>query len=182
MLLIYPSTMSQTPDEIREEFVNTMLRSKSKAQRDSIIATGLLPVSFAIDVLATLIWPFGGLLEIDAVWLYSSIRGAKTSRSVTKRLSSTAASNNHDDDKLALNFTPSSRLMVLEKYLAAKCHDKDDKLFPNYTTAPSEVEVLEAIGWFPSHKGGAERNWEDEQWEISEVSRLSELITKIMFD
>ena len=34
---------------------------------------------------------------------------------------------------------------------------------------PSESEVLEAIGWFPSSKGGVERNWEDEQWEISEV-------------
>ncbi|KAF2173142.1 hypothetical protein M409DRAFT_17088 [Zasmidium cellare ATCC 36951] len=178
MLLIYPASLPQNPDQIREEFVNTMLRSKSKAQRDSIIATGLLPVSFAIDVLATLIWPFGGLLEIDAVWLYSSIRGAKTSRSVTKRLSSTSDTN-HDEDKLHLNFTPSSRLAVLEKYLATRCHEKDDKLFPSYVTAPSETEALEAIGWFPSSKGGAERNWEDEQWEITEVKDdLKSVMTK----
>lgn len=163
--------MSETPDQIREEFVNTMLRSKSKAQRDAIIATGLLPVSFAIDVLAMIIWPFGGLVEVDAVWLFASIRGAKTSRSVTKRLSSTS-NTNHDDDKLHLNFMPSSRLMVLEKYLAAKCHDKDPKLFPTFSTAPSETEVLEAIGWYPSSKGGAEKNWEDEQWEITEVCIL----------
>ncbi|EME48965.1 hypothetical protein DOTSEDRAFT_142500 [Dothistroma septosporum NZE10] len=169
MLLIYPANMPGEPNQIREEFVNTMLRSKSKAERDSIIATGLLPVAFAVDMLAVLVWPFGGLLEVDAVWLYSSIRGAKTSRSVTKRLTSTSTTNDHQKDKLALNFTPSSRLEILERYLAAKCHEKDSKLFPKYAVAPGESEVLEAIGWYPSSKGGEERNWEDEQWEISEV-------------
>lgn len=67
----------------------------------------------------------------------------------------------------------------MEKYLAAKCHEKDPKTFPGYTTAPSETEVLEAIGWFPSSKGGAERNWEDEQWEITEVKDdLKSVMTK----
>lgn len=37
-----------------------MMRTKTKAQRDSMIATGLLPVAGAIDVLATIVWPFGG--------------------------------------------------------------------------------------------------------------------------
>ena len=50
MVLIYPNTLPGTEAQIREEFVNTMLRSKTKAQRDSVIATGLLPVGFAIDV------------------------------------------------------------------------------------------------------------------------------------
>lgn len=169
MLLVYPASMPGDNDTIRKEFVETMLRSKSKAEKDAVIATGLLPVSFAIDVLMTLVWPFGGLLEIDSVWLYSSVRGAKVSRSVTKRLSSTSASGDQDKDKLHLNFTPSPRLEVLERYLAAQCHEKDRKLFPQYASAPSESEVLEAIGWFPSSKGGEERNWEDEQWEIMEV-------------
>lgn len=169
MLLVYPANMLGTNETIRKEFVETMLRSKSKAERDAVIATGLLPVSFALDMLMVLVWPFGGLLEIDAVWLYSSVRGAKTSRSVTKRLSSTSTSGDHDKDKLHLNFTPSPRLDILERYLAAKCHEKDPKLFPQYAVAPAESEVLEAIGWFPSSKGGEERNWEDEQWEIMEV-------------
>ena len=168
MLLVYPSSMSSNPDEMREEFVNTMLRSKSKAQKDAAIATGLLPVAAAIDTLATLVWPFGGLLEIDAVWAYASIRGAKTSRSVTKRLTSTSKSGQHEEDMLHLNFTPSPRLAVLEKYLAARCHERSSKMFP-VAVSPTENEVLEAVGWFPSSKGGAERNWEDEQWEISEV-------------
>lgn len=166
MLLVYASSMPGGPEQLREEFVNTMLRSKTKAQRDAVIATGLLPVSAAIDILITFIWPFGGLLEIDGVWAYASIRGAKTSRSVTKRLTSTSQSG---DDMLHLNFAPSPRLAVLERYLAARCHDRAADLFPDVGIAPSESEVLEAIGWFPSAKGGVERNWEDEQWEITEV-------------
>lgn len=168
MLLVYPSSMSSNPDQMREEFINTMLRSKSKAQRDAAIATGMLPVAAAIDTLIMFVWPFGGLLEIDAVWAYASIRGAKTSRSVTKRLTSTSRPGKDDEDMLHLNFTPSPRLAILEKYLAARCHERNSKMYPA-VVSPTETEVLEAIGWFPSSKGGVERNWEDEQWEISEV-------------
>lgn len=169
MVLVYPSSVPGTEAQIREEFVNTMLRSKSKAQRDSIIATGLLPVSLAVDVLATLIWPFGGLLEIDSVWLYSSFRGAKTARSVTKRLHSTSADDTkHDEASLKLVFTPSERLEILSSYLGAACHEKDPKLFPSAGVAPTETNVLEAIGWTPSQTGET-KNWEDEQWEINEV-------------
>ena len=169
MLLVYPSSMPGSPEDIREEFINTMLRSKSKAQRDAVIATGLLPVSAAIDILLTFVWPFGGLLEIDSVWAYASIRGAKNSRSVTKRLTSTSGSGEHDEQKLHLEFTPSPRLAILDRYLASRCHDRAADLFPSVGASPTESEVLEAIGWFPSSKGGQERNWEDEQWEISEV-------------
>lgn len=70
---------------------------------------------------------------------------------------------------LHLNFSPSPRLAILEKYLSARCHARAADLFPDAGLSPSETEVLEAIGWFPSSKGGVERNWEDEQWEISEV-------------
>ncbi|KAF2769482.1 hypothetical protein EJ03DRAFT_382630 [Teratosphaeria nubilosa] len=170
MLLVYPSSMPADDQSLRQEFVNTMLRSKSKAERDAIIATGLLPVSACIDLLATLVWPFGGLLEIDAVWAFASIRGAKNSRSVTKRLtSSTTDLGSEKENKLSLNFTPSPRLAVLEQYLAAKCHERDSKMFPPAGSTPTETEVLEAIGWTPSSKGGEEKNWEDEQWEITET-------------
>jgi hypothetical protein len=170
MILVYPKSIPGDEMQIRQEFVNTMLRSKSKAQRDSVIATGLLPVSFAIDVLATLVWPFGGLLEIDSVWLYSSLRGAKTARSVTKRLHSSSPSDTeHDSHKLKLSFTPSQHLDVLRRYLAAECHKRNPKLFDAEGPSPTESEVLEAIGWSPSQTNGETRNWEDEQWEISEV-------------
>ena len=148
------------------------MRTKSKAQKDAVLATGLLPVSAAIDILATFVWPFGGLLEVDGVWAYSSIRGAKTARSVTKRLGSstgTEGGSAGDDDqgpKLQLIFRQSPRLEVLDKYLAAKCQERDRYLFPRVGASPTETEVLNAIGWAPSQ---GEKNWEDEQWETQEV-------------
>src|ERR1700761_5802186 len=170
LILIYPNSIPGDETQIREEFVNSMLRSKSKAQKDAVIATGLIPVTFAIDVLCTIVWPFGGLVEVDSVWAYSSIRGAKTARSVTKRLHSSSPSDDaHDDAKLKLSFISSQRLEVLRQYLVAECHKRDPKLFKAEGPAPTESEVLEAIGWSPAQIGGETRNWEDEQWEITEV-------------
>lgn len=55
----------------------------------------------------------------------------------------------------------------------------DSKLFPSVGAPPSETEVLEAIGWTPSEKGGETTNWEDAQWEISEVKDdLKSVMTK----
>ncbi|KAF2424501.1 hypothetical protein EJ08DRAFT_595063 [Tothia fuscella] len=170
MVLVYPSSILGDECQIREEFVNNMLRFKSKAQKDAVIATGLIPVSFAVDVLLTFVWPFGGLLEIDSVWAYSSIRGAKTARSVTKRLHSSSPTDaEHDENKLKLSFVPSPQIDVLRRYLAAQCHARNPTLFSSEGPAPIESEVLEAVGWSPSQHGGETRNWEDEQWEIAEV-------------
>lgn len=166
MVLVHPEIPGMTQEQMQTEFINNMLRTKSKAEKDAILATGLIPVSFAIDILATLIWPFGGLGEIDTVWAYANIRGAKTSRSVTKRLNSTGE---NEDSKLKLTFTPSSRMQVLSRYLEAECHEKDKKLFPRYNSPPTDDEALRAIGWTPSTTGGETKNWEDEQWEIREV-------------
>lgn len=174
MLLVYPPTLQLNDQQMREEFVNTMLRTKSKAQRDTIIATGLMPVAYGIDILATLVWPFGGLGEIDTLWAWASFRGAKTARSVTKRLSSASNSPNpHDDydkdNQLRLTFVHSARTEILARYLAAECHKIDGTLFPDYRTSPTESQVLEAIGWSPSMSGGQTRNWEDDEWELSET-------------
>ena len=176
MVLVYPLSHNVTPEQMQVEFVNSMMRTRSKAQKDAVLATGLLPVSAAIDILATFIWPFGGLLEIDGVWAYSSIRGAKTARSVTKRLSSTGTAHHETEEaemqgeKLHLNFRQSPRLDVLQRYLAAKCFEKDPSVFPRIGgPSPTETEVLNAIGWAPSQTGQNNKNWEDEQWETEEV-------------
>lgn len=134
---------AKNPDRLRQEVVNKMLPSKSKAEKVASIATGLLPVSFAIDILATLVGPFGGLLEIDAVWACASIRGAKTSHSVIKPLASTSETSDHNADRLTLGFTPSA-------------------------PPPTETEIVEAIGCLPSKTGWA-KNWENEAWGVSEV-------------
>ena len=176
MILNYPPTLQLNDQQMREEFVNTMLRTKSKAQRDTVIATGLMPVTYGIDILATFIWPFGGLGEIDTVWAYASFRGAKTARSVTKRLSPSSHGGEDEQDKLKLTFRHSQRIEVLRRYLDAECHKADSKLFPTYMSSPTESDVLEAIGWTPSERRpkdtqheNQDKNWEDEAWEMAEV-------------
>lgn len=172
--LVYPPSLMGTDQaRLRQDFINTMLRTKSKAQRDTLIASGLLPIAAAIDILGG---PISGFLEVDAVWLYASARGVKISRNITKRLTSSTTSDDQDrtpgpDDKdaLRLEFAPSDRLHVLAKYLAARCRDKNRALFPSVGVQPTESDVLQAIGWAPTQTGGETRNWEDEQWETSEV-------------
>lgn len=68
MVLVYPPSLGNDTDKLRQEFIESMLRTKSKAQKDAIIATGLMPVALAVDIALTLVWPFGGLAEIDGVW------------------------------------------------------------------------------------------------------------------
>ena len=94
------------------------------------------------------------------------MRGAKTARSVTKRLNSTGT---NEDAKLKLTFVPSDRTQVLGHYLTAECHDQDRKMFKESSIKPTETQILEAINWSPSQTGGATTNWEDEKWETSEV-------------
>lgn len=107
---------------------------------------------------------------MDGVWAAASIRGAKTSRSITKRLaSSTKSGNPHSsDDKLSLNFIPSNQVEVLQSYLAYQCAQCDAHMFPLTNDSVTEEDVLEAIGWQPSDRY-EEKNWEDEAWERTQV-------------
>ena len=57
MVLIYPATLSLGQEQLREEFVNTMLRTKTKAQRDAIISTGLMPVAYGVDSMVYVLFP-----------------------------------------------------------------------------------------------------------------------------
>ncbi|OHF03224.1 hypothetical protein CORC01_01608 [Colletotrichum orchidophilum] len=176
IVFVYSPSMNMTPEAMREEFINSMLRTKSKAQRDAIIATGLLPVSLAID---TVMIAVSGLFEVNAVWAYFTIKGSKTARSVTKRIASSSKRPESIDpekseaelakeDKLQLSFKPANRIDVLSRYLEAECHRVDSKLFPRYTSSPTEAECLEAIGWSPALTRG-QKNWEDEAWEVNDV-------------
>ncbi|KAK6438123.1 hypothetical protein LTR95_005683 [Oleoguttula sp. CCFEE 5521] len=152
--LIYPQSMTGTEEEIRAEVVESLLRSHTKAKKDAIIATGLLPVTGLIDLLATPVWPFGGLLEVDAVWLYGSIKGKKASARLSNGLAG---------DEIKLSFTRADGATVVEQYLAARCHETDRALFPSVDAYHSETDVLEAIGWTVS---SGLQSHEDMQWEI----------------
>lgn len=83
IVFVYPPTMDLSPDEMRAEFIHSMLRTKSKATRDTIISTGLLPIAWGIDIVAVGV---GGLGEVATFWAYISVMGLKNSRNVTKRL------------------------------------------------------------------------------------------------
>ncbi|CAK1354596.1 uncharacterized protein RHO25_001617 [Cercospora beticola] len=88
--LIYPPAMSELEDldeeALKREFLASMERTKRKAYKHSVYATLLMPPALVFDTVIVPVWPFGGAAEVDAVWLYASVRGAKTSRDVMKRL------------------------------------------------------------------------------------------------
>ncbi|KAK8869486.1 hypothetical protein IAR55_000051 [Kwoniella newhampshirensis] len=173
MVIVYPTSMNVSSDELRAEFVNSLMRTKSKAERDAVIATGLLPVAAALDwALVFVGWIFGGALEVDGVWAASSINGAKTARSVTKRLASSTKSgdlHHSSNDTLQLSFVPSHRVEVLSSYLLDECIQCDRHAFNRPTHhAVTQDDVLESIGWTPSGQY-EEKNWEDESWERDQV-------------
>jgi hypothetical protein len=165
MVLIYPPEMGLSEEQLREEFVNSLMRTKSKAQRDAVIATGLLPVTAALDwALMFVGWVFGGAVEIDAVWAAASYKGAHTARAVTKRIASSG------DEALKLVFRPSERAAVLAEYLHDKCVAEDHDRFKAHSHGPSAHRVLDVIGWETSGRW-ENQSWEDERWERKSVER-----------
>lgn len=92
----------------------------------------------------------------------NSFRGAKTARSVTRRLASTT-------EAIVLEFVPSDRAAVLESYLLGACIARDRKRFarPNWGI-PTESDVMTTIGWQAS-QSYQDENWEDETWERAQV-------------
>lgn len=88
LVLIHPASVlaDHTPVEVHAEVGAQLARTQRRAARDSVISTLLFPPSLVIDTLAAVVWPFGGLAEIDGVWMYASISGYLTARSVTRRM------------------------------------------------------------------------------------------------
>ncbi|KAK4686182.1 hypothetical protein P7C73_g3947, partial [Tremellales sp. Uapishka_1] len=161
IVMIYPPTMNVSPDELKKSFIDSLMRTKSKAEKDAVIATGLLPVALCVD------WAL-----VDGVWAASSIKGAKTARSITKRLASSTNSGNlhaaSPHETLALTFTPSPQVEPLQSYLTTQCAARDPQMFRGPNVPRTEADVLEAIGWSPSGQY-EEKNWEDDAWERQQV-------------
>lgn len=89
LILIHPASLlaHQSPEEVHKEFTDQLARTKRKAAAHSMISVALFVPGIVIDTLAAIVWPFGGLAEIDGVWAYASISAWLTARSVSKRLS-----------------------------------------------------------------------------------------------
>lgn len=94
LILIHPASVltHQSPEKVQGEFKDQLARTKRKARKHSVISVALFVPSLVIDTLAAVIWPFGGLAEIDGVWAYASISAYLTARNVSKRLSNEPAS------------------------------------------------------------------------------------------
>lgn len=73
-------------EEVQAEFKAQLARVQRKARKDSAISVGLFVPALVIDTLLAIVWPFGGLAEIDGVWAYASLSAWLTARSVSKRL------------------------------------------------------------------------------------------------
>ena len=175
IVLVFPSSVTLTIPEVRIEFIDQVTRTKKKATKEAAISTILLPITLAIDTLAAIIWPFGGLFEVDAVWAYASIKGWNTSRIVTKRLGdrkSMFGKYGGKERDLILHFQQDEKMDVLRRYLAEACHKKDPRMFDSAGVPPTELEVMKAIGWNPVVRGKygdmraeGETGWTDEEWQ-----------------
>ncbi|PQE24872.1 secreted protein [Rutstroemia sp. NJR-2017a BVV2] len=132
----------------------------------------LLTPTLIIDTFAAVIWPFGGLFEIDLIWFYSSIRGYLVSRSLLQRLSPShfpLPSSSNTKTRFKTRTTPSSNkelhlrfeelenMKVLERYLAELCHKHDPARFASAGMPPTDGEVLRG------------RGWDDMRWQEREV-------------
>lgn len=91
LILIHPASVleSESPEDVHREFTAQLSRTKRKAAKHSVVSTALFAPAIVIDTLAAVVWPFGGLAEIDGVWMYASVSGYLTARSVSKRLDKT---------------------------------------------------------------------------------------------
>ena len=103
IVLFYPDHMDETESQMREQFLETMIRTTDQAEKDEWLAIGLLPAAFAIDTLLTPIWPFGGLVEIDLYWAYESHMAGKNAHSIVKRIHSAMPAAEHVTETITRN-------------------------------------------------------------------------------
>ncbi|KAF2499294.1 hypothetical protein BU16DRAFT_614743 [Lophium mytilinum] len=191
LTLIYPPSLPLDPEQIRAEFVESLLRTRTKSQRDAVLASSLLPFAAAVDL--SLILTFGGLMEVSAVWAHSSIRGAKTSKQMTKGLKAaeekpeikgcTCGNHEHEfgaehnvkgkNKGIQLSMQANTQIEVMSRYLEMMCLEREFSMFPQLDARIGDVNewaVLEAIGWQPKKREGHELDLEDSKGLIEHLT------------
>lgn len=85
LILIHPWALSgvQTPEEMLRTFRAQIFASKKKAKRGSIISAFFFLPALVIDTAAIF---FGGLAEIDGIWMLVSITAYRTARVITRKI------------------------------------------------------------------------------------------------
>ncbi|PVI07144.1 hypothetical protein DM02DRAFT_609123 [Periconia macrospinosa] len=85
LTLIYPPSLALTPEQIRTEFSETLIRTATSSRKDALLASTLVPLAAGLD--ATLIFTLGGFTQMTSAWAYTSTRGALESRKMTRAIS-----------------------------------------------------------------------------------------------
>lgn len=94
LILIHPSGLSsssgggdggaeEAPEDLLRTFRAQVFESKKKAKRGSILSAALFFPALAIDTAAIF---FGGLAEVDGIWMLVSIKAYRTARVITRKI------------------------------------------------------------------------------------------------
>ena len=84
LTLIHPPSLSLTPQEIRKEFVDSLVRTREQSRNKALVASALLPLAATMD--AVLVVTLGGLTQASGVVAYQNTRGAVASKKLSKAL------------------------------------------------------------------------------------------------
>ena len=170
LTLIFPPSLDLTPEQIRAEFVESLLRTRDKARKDAIVASSLIPFAATVDVVMTL----GSLTSASSVWAYQSIKGSITSKKVTDGLLITAEAEgaditeepetigctcgHHENDfgaatqvpkdkgkgkkkeGINLHMQQNSHIEIFKRYLSIACLNKEYLLFPQVEEMVGDVD------------------------------------------
>lgn len=168
LTLIYPPSLQLSPDKVRTEFVDSLMRTREKSRKEAFVASALLPFAATID--AALIVTFGGLTQVSGVWAYTSTRGVLTSTKLTKGLARGeqqahehaetetrgCTCGHHEADfghpeivtkqdkkgkkkGINLQLQQSTHLEILRRYLDLACLKNDFNMFPQIEEAAGDV-------------------------------------------
>lgn len=85
LILIHPWDLSgaQTPEEVMRTFRAQMFESKKRAKKGSILSAIFFMPALFIDTLAIY---FGGMAEVDGIWMLVSITAYRTARFITRKM------------------------------------------------------------------------------------------------
>lgn len=88
LVLLHPTSVlaAHAPSQTHDEFAAQLGRARRRAAEHSLLSIALFPLALALDTVAVVVWPFGGLAEVDAAWAWASVSGYLTARSLTRRL------------------------------------------------------------------------------------------------
>lgn len=84
LILIHPSADPQTaPEDLLQTFRAQVFESKKRAKKGSILSAALFFPALAVDTAAIF---FGGLSEVDGIWMLVSINAYRTARVITRKI------------------------------------------------------------------------------------------------